>query len=127
MDFLDDDSGSGTQHECVARDPHKQQMLSFKQFWEGCGNEELHQNVVEVLDFMKAQQLNLPVFLWAISWGVSELIADDKARYARTALMMSTLLPQILRNWHKPPHAHSLGIRTEAARVTMDAWALDAV
>jgi len=73
---------------------------------------------------MDTQSLNLPLFLWALSWNDDNLIKNSKAHFARTALMVSDELPTILENWHKPPCAHGQGIRTKAAKKAMTDWAL---
>ena len=76
---------------------------------------------------MKTQDINLPILLWAISWNVPELISDPDVSAERTALMVSTELPQILACWHTPPRRHNTGIRTKGARDVMDRFALETV
>jgi hypothetical protein len=41
--------------------------------------------------------------------------------------MLSEELPQILRNWLRPPRQHSAGVRTKAARQALNEWALSTV
>jgi hypothetical protein len=79
-----DDFGTGAQHERAGSwwGPHQRQTSSFKQSLDGLGGPEICQCVVQVLDFMGSPQLNPPVFLWAISWNVPELVSDHKARFA---------------------------------------------
>jgi hypothetical protein len=45
---------------------------------------------------MDRLHLNLPLLLWAISWNVPSLTANNRIRFARTALMVSDELPAIL-------------------------------
>jgi hypothetical protein len=83
--------------------------------------------VLQVLDLMDTLHLNLPLFLWAISWNVPKLTADTHVRFARMALMVSDELPGILAHWHQPPHSHGQGIRTKAAKKSLNDWALDTI
>jgi hypothetical protein len=78
---------------------------------------------------MESLQLNLLILLWALCWNNSypDLISNNKARFARTGLTMSELLPGILRLWHHPPRAHNRGIRTKAACRAMEDWVLNTV
>jgi hypothetical protein len=74
---------------------------------------------------MDTLHLNIPLFLWAISWNVPELTSNHRVRFVRMALMVSDELPGILAHWHKPPRSHGQGIRTKAARKALNGWALD--
>jgi hypothetical protein len=75
---------------------------------------------------MDSKQLNLPLFLWAISLNVLDLVTNSKARFARTTLMMSDELPSILANWHRP-RTHNCSTRTKAAIDVMNTCALDII
>ena len=90
-------------------------------------NQSLSERVHLVLDFMKSVNINLPILLWAISWNIPDLISDPKVSAERTALMVSEELPGILAHWRHPPRKHNSGIRTRAAYVTMNKFALDTV
>ena len=90
-------------------------------------NQSLSERVHLVLDFMKSVNINLPILLWAISWNIPDLISDPKVSAERTALMVSDELPGILAHWRQPPRKHNSGIRTRAAYVTMNKFALDTV
>ena len=90
-------------------------------------NRSLSERVRQVLDFMKSVNINLPILLWAISWNIPELISDPKVSAERTALMLSDELPRILAHWRQPPRRHNTGIRTRAAYITMNRFALDTV
>ncbi|KAF8237484.1 hypothetical protein L208DRAFT_1421552 [Tricholoma matsutake] len=81
--------------------------------------------VLQVLDLMDELHLNLPLFLWAISWNVLELTSNNCVCFARMALMVSDELPGILAHWHRPPRSHGQGIWTKAARKALNDWALD--
>lgn len=63
----------------------------------------LANKVKHVLTQMSAVGLTLPQFLHVVSWGDTQCVKDAQIRGARTALMNSELLPDILENWWKPP------------------------
>jgi hypothetical protein len=90
-------------------------------------DQSLAQSVRTVLDCMKDVNLNLPIFLWAISWNIQELITDLTVTAERTALMLSDELPGILAHWRRPPRKHGQGVRTKGAYDTMNKFALDSV
>jgi hypothetical protein len=83
--------------------------------------------MLQVLELMDRLYLNLPLFLWAISWNVPELTSNDQVHFARTALMVSDELPGILVHWHRPPCSHGHGIHTKAASKALNDWALDII
>jgi hypothetical protein len=70
---------------------------------------------------MEELHVNLPIFLWAISWNVEELVSHPKGRFARTTLMISE---ELLTYWHQLPRQHNTGIQTKAAKQSMADWAL---
>ena len=41
--------------------------------------------------------------------------------------MVSDELPGILAHWHRPPRSHGQGIRTKAAKKSLNDWALDTI
>ncbi len=108
---------------------HHRQSARFMEFLKQLGAHEVCRRVLDILTYMESLQFNLPILLWALSWNDAypDLVSNDKARFARTGLTTSDLLPGILRLWHNPPRAHNRGIRTEAARRVMETWALDTV
>lgn len=106
-------------------DPHIQHTKSRRESLHD--PEDLCARVLVVLKCIEEQGLNLTLFLWALSWNNKPLIQDGTARFARTSLMVSDELPQILRNWHQPPRQHNAGIRTKAAQHAMSEWALDTI
>ena len=97
------------------RHPYLRHNENLRQLFD---NQSLSERVRQVLDFMKSVDINLPIFLWAISWNIPELISDPKVSAERTALMISDELPEILAHWRQPPRKHNSGIRTRAAYVT---------
>lgn len=105
--------------------PHLRHTDRCRQFLEVSG--DISDRVLKVLALMDDLHLNLPLFLWAISWNVPELISNNRVRYARTTLMVSVELPGILAHWHKPPRSHSQGIRTRAAGDALNSWAMETV
>jgi hypothetical protein len=65
--------------------------------------------VKNTLNYMRSQGLNLPLFLHALSWGNESCISDEQVQYARTSLMVSEELPEILERWYCPPRNHHKG------------------
>jgi hypothetical protein len=91
-------------------DPHIRQTNAYRQHLET--TEDIAERVVQILEFMEELHVNLPIFLWAISWNVEELVSHPKARFARTTLMISEELPGILTHWHQPPRQHNVGVQS---------------
>ncbi len=87
----------------------------------------LVERVHSVIDHMCSQGLNLPLFLWAISWNIDDLISDPLVAAEQAALMKSEELPGILSHWRRPPRTHNTGIQTKAAYNTMNVFALETV
>ncbi|KAH9970152.1 hypothetical protein BJV74DRAFT_784528 [Russula compacta] len=92
--------------------PYLQRACNSRCFLEQNGN--LVEHILVVLEFMCLHNVTLSVLVWAISWGVKELSSNHQVVFERTSLLVSDKLPEILKNWFKPPHRHSAGIRTEA-------------
>lgn len=113
----------------ISESPPQQQTTRFMAILQGLEAVDVCHRVVAVLEYMESLQLNLPTLLWALCWNEAypELVTNPKARFARTGLTTSELLPGLLKLWHCPPRAHGRGIRTEAARHAMDGWALDTI
>lgn len=76
---------------------------------------------------MKSIEINLPLFLWAISWNIPELVLDLDITAERTALMLCDELPGILAHWRCPPRRHGSGVCTKGTYETMNKFALDSV
>ena len=55
-----------SQGERRTSDPHLGQTNACRQFLEATG--DLAERVVKILDLMDELHVNLPIFLWAISW-----------------------------------------------------------
>ncbi|KAJ7849914.1 hypothetical protein B0H13DRAFT_1905974 [Mycena leptocephala] len=83
------------------------------------------EKVKKVLAAMHDVGLPLPLFLDALSWGDTKCTADQACRYARTSLMVSDELPEILARWHKPPRA--AGSQPAGARRPLEEFALKTV
>ncbi|KAJ6601733.1 hypothetical protein DFH09DRAFT_969288 [Mycena vulgaris] len=85
---------------------------------------KLSDKVKAVLYAMDANQINLPIFLDALSWGDQDCITDAKIRSARSALMHSRELPGIIRRWWKPPLARgSHHSRPKGGRDALESFA----
>ena len=63
----------------------------------------LAEPIRQVLIYMDALGINVPIFLDGLSWGNTDCTMDAKIRYARSALLNSEELPGILRCWWRPP------------------------
>jgi hypothetical protein len=71
-----------------------QHTISMKQ---RLNNEDIAVKVKSTLSFMKQQDINLPIFLNVLSWGVLGCHSDPKVQYTRTSLTISNELLGILR------------------------------
>jgi hypothetical protein len=99
---------------------------SIRRFLQKISHEEIASRMAEVIDFMAAKGLDVPNFLFYMSWGLDVNTSSStygKIRYARTSLMHSDFLAHILEKWYWPPRKHEECIRTRAARETMEKWA----
>ncbi|KAI0696103.1 hypothetical protein BC835DRAFT_1414500 [Cytidiella melzeri] len=76
-----------------------------------------------IIDYMAGEEMDLPNFLYYLSWNLQLNTDDAKIRYARTLLMHTDMLASILEKWYWPPRKHGEAIRTKAARMTMERWA----
>jgi hypothetical protein len=56
------------------------------------------ERVISVLEYMKSNDINLAILIWAISWNVEDLINHKIVVFERTSLMLSEELPEILCN-----------------------------
>lgn len=92
-------------------------------------NEDIALKVKDTLSFMKQQDINLPIFLDALSWGDLGCHSDPEVQYARTSLTVSHELPGILRRWYNPPRGANLkkGKRPSGARHSLQAFAIECV
>ena len=52
-------------------------------------NKDIAVKVKSMLSFMKQQDINLPIFLNALSWGYLDCHSDPEVQYARTSLTVS--------------------------------------
>jgi hypothetical protein len=112
-------------HQSTGSSPYQQRTRNLLQFLTNSGL--LVERVISVLEYMKSNDINLAILIWAISWNVEDLVNHKIVVFERTSLMLSEELPDILRNWLRPPRQHSAGIRTKAARQALNEWALSTV
>lgn len=106
------------------------QLQQTRALRERLGSVSKVDRVIQILDFMESMDMNLPIFLDALSWGDDECISDSKVRYAHTALMVSEELPGILERWYKVPRASTSkhhNVRPQGARKVLEKFALDCV
>jgi hypothetical protein len=118
---LDPSSESGS---TSAPSPHHRQSALFLEFLVNLRAPKVCQCILDVLDYMESLQLNLSILLWALCWNEAhpDLVSNSKARFARTVLTTSELLPGILRLWHHPPCAHSRGLVASKQRLCIGRW-----
>ncbi|TBU21646.1 hypothetical protein BD311DRAFT_782804 [Dichomitus squalens] len=86
--------------------------------------------VKSILAYMESVDMNLPIFLDALSWGDNACISDPKVQYERSALMGSEELPRILERWYKVPRASTSRhhhVRPQGAREALEEFALGCV
>jgi len=88
----------------------------------GQSEDDIYKKVKVVLDCMKREGLDLPIFLDAICWGNEKCIVDNQVRFARTMLLSSKEFPLLLHRWWRPP-----GARSESARKPLQDFAVKVV
>ncbi|KAJ8489593.1 hypothetical protein ONZ45_g13520 [Pleurotus djamor] len=84
------------------------------------GDQSMLPIVLETLRLWEVAGVDLPMFLNALSWTDKECRMNARVRYARTSLMQSAELPEILELWHNPPRSKGKGKRAMGARKTLD-------
>lgn len=104
------------------KNSYRGQTRNYKAFVMEKG--DLTERVLDVLACLKENCLNVPLFLWALLWGWPDLVPNKEAKWARTALMLSDELPQIIEYMHHPPRKHSRGVRTQSGKHTFNKVAL---
>ncbi|KAJ7591505.1 hypothetical protein C8J56DRAFT_1003957 [Mycena floridula] len=83
----------------------------------------MESKVLKVLETMTELNINLPLFLDALSWGDEACIKNCHIQFSRRLLMHSKELPDILQHWWKPPKNSAR--RAKAGRHTMEAFAAE--
>jgi hypothetical protein len=127
--FSSDSSSEHPPNNCrsTGLSPYQQRTRNLLQFLTNSGLQVLMERVISVLEYMKSIDINLAILIWVISWNVEDLINHKVLVFERTSLMLSEELPEVLRNWLRPPRQHSAGVRTKAARQALNKWALRTV
>ncbi|KAH8093843.1 hypothetical protein BXZ70DRAFT_897167 [Cristinia sonorae] len=74
--------------------------------------QQIGEKSIRVIQAMKDEGLNLPVFLNAIFWGNQACTANAEVRHERTTFMSSGYLRTILNRWWKPPNSAQSGQAT---------------
>ncbi|KIK90933.1 hypothetical protein PAXRUDRAFT_27220 [Paxillus rubicundulus Ve08.2h10] len=83
--------------------------------------------ITNILTAVQDEGMDLPLFLDMLFWGHPDCHAQAKFHYARTSLLVSEELPNILDHWHQPPCTQNKGhhpagahhiLRNFAVRVT---------
>ncbi|KAJ8481719.1 hypothetical protein ONZ51_g5810 [Trametes cubensis] len=88
------------------------------------------ERVLKILYYMESLDMNLPLFLDALSWGDDACISDPKVQYERTTLMVSEELPRILERWHRVPRASTARhhhVRPNGARKALEQFSVSCV
>ncbi|PCH40525.1 hypothetical protein WOLCODRAFT_56997, partial [Wolfiporia cocos MD-104 SS10] len=111
----------------TATAPHRERTRRLRENLQASG--DMSGRVLRVLECFKDEGLDLPLFLWALSWNPEfpELVSGGKARYARTALTHSIELPEILWRWNRPLRRHCVEVRTRAAHPIFESMASEIV
>lgn len=112
-DESDDDEDDSPHERQESATPHQERTKKFREYHESQGT--MASTVLRILDEMNAAHIDLPLLLDELSFKNQELFTSGKAKYARTALMVSTELPGILKRWQRPPRVHSRGTRNKGA------------
>ncbi|KAJ7574763.1 hypothetical protein C8J56DRAFT_1064452 [Mycena floridula] len=102
----------------IPNDSQRAKTLRLKQELDG----PMENKVLLVMEAMDHAGINLPLFLDAFSWGDEGCIRNAKIRHARTVLMNSAELPNILEHWCNPPRNWKR--RAMAATTTMEKFAI---
>ncbi|KIJ62763.1 hypothetical protein HYDPIDRAFT_93422 [Hydnomerulius pinastri MD-312] len=84
--------------------------------------------VRRVLNVIREEGMNLPLFLDALFWGGDpECHSDRTLGFARTALLVSEELPGILARCYRPPRNHNKGPRPAGGRRALEIFAVQIV
>ena len=78
--------------------PGVQQTRAYRRALDDSG--DIHERVLRVLQKIEDEQLNLTIFLWALSWNNEHLKSNMKPVHERTTLMHSEELAGILASLH---------------------------
>ncbi|PSS06545.1 hypothetical protein PHLCEN_2v3675 [Hermanssonia centrifuga] len=104
--------------------PALDRTAAFRQFLDAQPPEDIARRCREAIRYMADNlKLDITLLLFYISWNLPETTEDKVIQYARTALMWSDELPSIIKNWHRPPRKHGVGVRTKAASTALESWA----
>lgn len=107
-------SGSG-------RNPALDRTTCFRKILSTLPSTEIASRLRRVIDFMASElSLDVTLFLHYLSWSHEDITSDPTIQYARTALMWSDELPDILNKWYRPPRQHGAGVRTVAAHEALE-------
>ncbi|EJD37588.1 hypothetical protein AURDEDRAFT_129386 [Auricularia subglabra TFB-10046 SS5] len=86
--------------------------------------DSVHDHVRSVYDPMRALDLSVIDFMYALLGGDEECCTDDQLRGARTAITKDSRLAKLLRTLHRPPRTGRTGKKPQAARVAIEDFAL---
>ncbi|KAI0349259.1 hypothetical protein OH77DRAFT_1525815 [Trametes cingulata] len=106
------------------------QLQRTRAMRERLGSASKLERVRRILEYMESLDMNLPIFLDALSWGDDGCTSDPKVRYERTTLMVSEELPRILERWYRVPRAstsRSHYVRPAGARKALEEFAVNCV
>ena len=92
--------------EDVLADPdHRGQREHTAMLWRALEDdpEPLPNKISDILQEMKRKGIDIAIFFRAFSWGTDDCISHPVIRQARSVLMNSKELPEILEAWYQPP------------------------
>ncbi|KAH7924175.1 hypothetical protein BV22DRAFT_1166000 [Leucogyrophana mollusca] len=81
--------------------------------------------LLNIISAIKAEGLNLPLFLDAVCYGYET--PNATIRYARTSLLVSEELPAILERCLRPPRTHNKGKRPVGAKRSLEQFSVRCV
>ena len=87
----------------------------------------MREKVRKVLNYIDFLGINLPLFLDALSWGHEDCWDEPFAKQARTILLMSEELPQILERWCRPPKSGPKTARPIGAKEAFEVLSLQII
>jgi hypothetical protein len=141
--FTDEDTNVYGQFAASTKGPAGR-TAAFLKHLNGLSHRRIAAKLRRVIDYMCSEQLDVATLLYFLTWNLdnddgADLTDDDPdsaythkqnldvIKYARTGLSGFERLSEILQNLRCPPREHDRGIRTQAARETMDRWAINNV
>lgn len=122
-EISDNEHAEESEDEEEPRDPI--QISQTRAMREKLQGQDIESKLLRILDTIRAEGMNLTLFLDAVSWGLDDPACHSNAtiRFARTGLFVSEELHGILARWFRPPRTRHKGRRPAGARHTLTKFA----